>query len=224
MEKYVVVVDSAREKAYRALRSKIMNLELSPGTVISTQEVSDDLAISRTPVREAFLKLQGEHLLEISPQKPSVVSRIDLKRVRQEYFLRESLEMENMRLFASNPSDEAIKKMKAYIEDQKEALENKNYELYQELDNDFHLLPFYETGQELAATMISQMNGHYGRVRMMIRRSQEFTNDIIGEHEELLESITKGDVSTAIKLLHSHIQALQPIQDMLVQQWPEYFV
>lgn len=223
-QKYIVVVESARERAYNTLRKKIISLELPPGTMISTQEVADYMSISRTPVREAFLALQRECLLEISHQKPSMVSLIDRGRVQQEYFTRKVLEIENMRLFAANPSEEMLGKLKKNISQQKEALEHQEYERYQELDNEFHLLPFTETGQELAASIISQMNGHYNRVRMMIRRNDEISNDIIGEHEQLLESIGQRNAVRAVELLQSHIQALQPLQDRLVHQWPEYFV
>lgn len=223
-QKYVVVVESARERAYKTLRSRIVSLELSPGTLISTQDVADYLSISRTPVREAFLELQREQLLEISHQKPSMVSRIDRKRVEQEYFTRKVLEIENMRLFAQNPSAATIDKMWMNIREQEEALADRDYGQYQELDYEFHLFPFHETGQELAASIISQMNGHYNRVRMMIRRDQELSNDIIGEHKKLLASIEQKDVDRAVELLENHIHALQPLQDKLMEQWPEYFV
>lgn len=226
MEKrqYIVVVDSAREKAYRTIRNKILNLELTPGTSISMQDMSEQLDVSRTPVREAFIRLQGENLLDISPQKPSVVSRIDLKIVDQECFFREALEVENMRLFITQISDEAIGKMRENFEKQKEAVKNHKYELYQELDNKFHLYPFYSTEQELAASMLTLMNGHYDRIRMLIRRSQEISNDIIGEHERLLESIVEKDVDKTIMLLRCHIQAYRSVIDKMMQKWPDYFV
>ena len=221
---YVIKVDSAREKAYGYLRNKIMNLELSPGTMISTQNAADAIGISRTPVREAFLKLQQEQLLEISHQKPSLVSRIDLKRVRQECFVREALEAENMLVFAANPSVGAIRALERIIEEQKDALKEQDYERYQELDDRFHLLPLSETGQEMAAMVIYRMNGHYNRVRMLIRKSQDLSNDIIGEHRKLLECIKRKDADGATESLRQHIQAIQPIQDKLLKQYPDYFV
>jgi len=66
-----------------------MRLQLKPGTAMSTQEIADKLHVSKTPVREAFIRLQREGLVEIFPQKQTVVSRIDLKRTAQERFIRE---------------------------------------------------------------------------------------------------------------------------------------
>ena len=90
---YVVVVNSVREQAYQTLRNEIVSMELKPGTVISTQDTATRLNLSRTPVREAFIQLQEERLLEISPQKATVVSKIDFNRVYQEWFIREALEV-----------------------------------------------------------------------------------------------------------------------------------
>lgn len=221
---YIIVVDSAREKAYQSIRNKIVNLELPPGTSISMQDMAEQLEISRTPVREAFLRLQGEHLMEISPQKRSIVSRIDLKMVEQECFIREAFEVENMRLFVTQCTDRAIEEMRENIELQREAAKNRNYERYQELDNEFHLYPFRDTDQELAASMLTLMNGHYDRTRMLIRRSQEISNDIIGEHTMLLRSIMNRDVEKTIELLRKHIHAYQSIIDALKQKCPDYFV
>lgn len=221
---YIIVVDSAREMAYRSIRNKIVNLELPPGTPISMQDMAEQLDISRTPIREAFLKLQGEHLMEISPQKRSIVSRIDLKMVQQECFIREAFEVENMRLFVSQSSDKVVEEMRENIEMQKEAVEACDYERYQELDNEFHLYPFRDTKQELAASLFTLMNGHYDRTRMLIRRNREISNDIIGEHTMLLESIIEKDVEKTIELLRKHIHAYQSIIDAMMQKYPDYFV
>ena len=129
-----------------------------------------------------------------------------------------------MRNFVSNPSKIMVLKMQQNVEEQKEALEKQNYALYQKLDNEFHEIPFMATGQELAASLIFRMNGHYYRSRMLVRKSREVSNDIIGEHEKLLECIMQKDVERTVALLQEHIYAIQPLQELLLKQWPEYFV
>lgn len=167
---YVVVVNSVREQAYQTLRNEIVSMELKPGTVISTQDIATRLNISRTPVREAFIRLQGESLLEISPQKATVVSRIDFNRVNQERFIREALEVENMRNFARIASEETIEAMQDNIAKQYQALKADDYAKYLELDNAFHQMEFLDTKADLAASLIRQMNGHYDRVRLISSR------------------------------------------------------
>ena len=59
---YTVQVSSVQEMVYRTLRDKIVSMELKPGTTISTQEIADSMSVSRTPVREAFIRHAFENL------------------------------------------------------------------------------------------------------------------------------------------------------------------
>ena len=79
---------SVQDNVYSALRVSIINLNLAPGTAISETEVSLKFQVSRTPVREAFIRLSKEGLVEVIPQKETLVSLIDPIRVKQEFFLR----------------------------------------------------------------------------------------------------------------------------------------
>ena len=96
---YTVQVSSVQEMVYRTLRDKIICMELKPGTIISTQEIADCMSVSRTPVREAFIRLQREDLLDVTPQRSTVVSKINMSRVYQERFIREALEIEVIQKF-----------------------------------------------------------------------------------------------------------------------------
>lgn len=221
---YVVVVNSVREQAYRTLRNEIVSMELKPGTVISTQDIATRLNISRTPVREAFIRLQGESLLEITPQKATVVSKIDFNRVYQEWFIREALEVENMHGFARMASKETIRAMRKNIEDQYLALQAKDAIKYLELDNSFHQWEFVDTNADLAATIIRQMNGHYDRVRLISSREEGVADTIIREHEKLLDYISAKDVDGAVELIRKHIRELQSYHNMLIEKWGDYFM
>lgn len=221
---YVIAVNSVREIAYRTLRNEIVSMELKPGVVISTQDIANRLNISRTPVREAFIKLQGEELLEISPQKATVVSRIDVDRLYQEWFIREALEVTNMRKFATVASGDTIASMRINIQEQYQALKDKDYVKYLELDNSFHQLEFLDTGEALAASLLVQMNGHYDRVRLITASFNDRAEHIVKEHERLVDCISQRDVEGAVVLLQQHIRELQSYQNMAMKMWPEYFV
>lgn len=221
---YIVTVNSVREQAYKILRNEIVSMELEPGTVISTQDIASRLNISRTPVREAFIRLQGECLLEISPQKATVVSRIDFNRVHQEWFIREALEVQNMRSFVMMASEETIRAMKQNIEEQYLAIQAGDYVKFLELDNSFHQLEFSDTNGDLAASLIGQMNGHYDRLRLITANENGRADEIIKEHEELVQCVIRKDVDGAVGLLQQHIGELQIYQNIAMEKWPNYFV
>ncbi|UUZ94098.1 GntR family transcriptional regulator [Paenibacillus sp. P25] len=81
-----------RDYVHETLRKNIMELKLEPGRFISEKEVIEMLQVSRTPIREAFVKLSQEELIETIPQKGSFISLIDLKLVEESRFVRETLE------------------------------------------------------------------------------------------------------------------------------------
>ncbi|WP_313559779.1 GntR family transcriptional regulator [Ruminiclostridium cellobioparum] len=86
-----------KEVIYQELKNKILNLEYKPGQMISETEISDLLKVSRTPVREVFIRLSHEKLINIYPQKGTFVSLIDLSYVSESVFMRNLLENQIVR-------------------------------------------------------------------------------------------------------------------------------
>lgn len=84
--------ETVREYAYRVLYENIMSLKLPPGTAMSEQELSGILNVSRTPVREAFIRLSQKGLLEILPQRGTFVSKIHTEQLAEFRFFRVTLE------------------------------------------------------------------------------------------------------------------------------------
>ena len=85
--------ETVREYAYRVLYQNIMTLKLPPGTAMSEQELSGILKVSRTPVREAFIRLAQSGLLEVLPQRGTFVSKIHTEQLAEFRFFRVTLEL-----------------------------------------------------------------------------------------------------------------------------------
>lgn len=75
--------ESTRECVYRMLRANIMNLQHTPGSTVSETDIAESLHISRTPIREASIRLVHEKLIDVFPQKGTYVSLIDLRYVEE---------------------------------------------------------------------------------------------------------------------------------------------
>lgn len=84
--------ESNRDYALRVIRENIINLELKPGTMISEQDIANELNLSRTPVHEAMQELSTTKIIEILPQRGSYVSKIDMALVDEAVFMRSNLE------------------------------------------------------------------------------------------------------------------------------------
>ena len=220
---YTVQVSSTQEMVYRTLRDEILSMELKPGTVITTQDTATRLGVSRTPVREAFIRLQRECLLDISPQKATVVAPIDLNRVYQERFVRESLEIENLKKFIPAATETTILTMQLNVAQQIDAMREKRYEDYIELDNEFHQIAFRETGESLGLDIVRQMNGHYGRMRLLTAWEENIALNAIEEHTRFIGYIKEKDLERAQELIRTHLQNLWIVEKKLREQWSDYF-
>ena len=220
---YTVQVSSVQEMVYRTLRDKIVSMELKPGTTISTQEIADSMAVSRTPVREAFIRLQREDLLDVTPQRSTVVSKINMDRVYQERFIREALEIEVAQKFIEVATPEVLARMRRNIEKQYAAIEEQRYVDYLELDNALHQTAFTETHEDLGRSIVQQMNGHYDRIRLISAWEWQIVYTAMQEHEKYVDYIERKDALHARKLLRSHLQALRMQEEILLTNWSEYF-
>ncbi len=223
MEVGIVRKNSVQDAVYQVLRDAIMSLRLEPGTVMSTQEMANKLNVSRTPVREAFIRLQKENLVDIIPQKETIVSRIDLKRVLQERFIRESLELAVIDPFLEKCGPENLAVMKRLVEKQKEAMKaGESVELINQ-DNLMHRELFVAAGQELAWDTLQSVNGHDYRFRILSVRVENIMGEAIRQHERMISCIENRDLEGARKELAHHLRKLRYEKDKLTEVFPDYF-
>lgn len=125
--------ESVREYAYRTLRENILKLKLKPGDKISEKEISDTLSISRTPVREAFIRLSQEQLLEVLPQRGTYISKINTSQIAEFRFLRVTLEQAVMKLACEKFPPEYQQKIIDCLEEQSTCEKMKLNEVLDEL-------------------------------------------------------------------------------------------
>ncbi|NCC13626.1 MAG: GntR family transcriptional regulator, partial [Spirochaetia bacterium] len=106
-----IVRVTASEEIYQTLRSEILSLRFKPGEELNLQLLSTQLQVSRSPVRDALMRLSGDNLVDIFPQKGTRVSLINLKQVEEERFLRKSLEESAVRKFIYQSKEEHFQAM-----------------------------------------------------------------------------------------------------------------
>jgi DNA-binding GntR family transcriptional regulator len=213
----------AQDSVYASLRNSIINLNLLPGKAISEKEISLRFKLSRTPIREAFLHLSKEGLVKVIPQKETQVSRIDFNRVRQELFLRETLEAGVLGLFIEHASPARFAELEELMELQTDACNNKKYVQFLQYDNNFHKIFFVAAGQGFAWDVQENMGGHYHRVRLLSTWLNGIAKSIVSQHKSLYRALKKRDLPKARALLESHLHKLDIEEDMLKKAFPDYF-
>lgn len=214
---------SIQTLVYEELKKNIMSLRLKPGQVMSTQEMATRLEVSRTPVREAFLHLQAEGLVEMIPQRETIVSKIDLERMEQEKFIRECLELGVIDQFLEKEDRGAIHKMAGFIQIQEQCDKARDYVGFLDADDQFHKVLFDVTGQQMAWDTILQRSGHYNRLRILYIQEKTVMESSIQQHAQIVSLLEIGDRESIRKALASHIQRLDVEQSGLSAAYPDYF-
>ncbi len=215
---------SIQQIVYEELRKSILSLRLIPGTTMSTQEMAERLNVSRTPVREAFLRLQAEGLVISLPQRGTVVSRINLERVNQECFIREGLEHAVIRPFVAHCEPEVIAQLRELNERQRECYRKKEWERVFEYDSLFHQQLFETARKPMGWEIIITNNGHYDRARMLAIQGEDISGDIYREHSELTDQLEQGNIKQAQSLVYQHVYGGGKINPAfrILEKFPDY--
>lgn len=215
---------SIQDNVYSVLRDNIINLRLVPGSTISTQEISTKLQVSRTPVREAFIRLQRDGLVQMFPQRETLVSLIDMNRVQQERFMRIHLEQAALRLFFEKAMPYHLLELQSLIEKQVTACDTSDYEVFHYYDNKFHQIFFDGAGEPLVWDMISQSSTHYQRIRILSLKYHGISDDIVKGHEKILSALKAHNLELLLSLHKTHLQKLDEEEYIFFQTNPEYFL
>ncbi len=197
--------ESIQEAVYRELKRGIMTLRLEPGSTMSTQEMADRLNVSRTPVREAFLQLQQEGLVESISQRGTIVSLINTRRVNQECFVRHGLEHSVIGRFIDRSTGADFERLRRLNEEQLRYYLDRDWENTMISDQRFHRVLFEAAEEMLAWEIIATKNGHYDRARLMVIRTEDVSRAVYGQHNDLIEALEKRDEKAAQSILYNHI-------------------
>lgn len=218
---------SLNQRIYEQIRKDILTFNLKPGESVSAAKLADRYLVSRTPVREALVRLAGESMIQIYPKSKSVISRIDMKAAKQEWFIRRTLELGMVDVFFDNLSEKDIDCMAGFCEKQVHAISvertpESSYE-YLSADNDFHQVTYRVAGQNMAAGMIASMVAHYDRARLLIDLESVNQERTVSDHRKLVELAEKGDRDGYRECLSRHLGYLAEDIEQIKQKKPEYF-
>lgn len=210
------------EYVYETIKKNIVNMNITPGTRISENEVSELLNISRTPVREAFIKLSREKLVYILPQRGTYISYIDLEEVEEARFIRESLESSVIKLATEDFPSELINDLEENLSNQRKCLKQNLYGKFLEYDEEFHETIFTGCNKARTWSFIQQVNTQYKRARLLTFIADSW-HKVVDDHEALIEAIKEKDQEKGLKIIIHHVKKLLIEQVQLKEKYPQYF-
>lgn len=214
--------ETGRDYALRTIKDNIIKLELAPGSQISENELAAELQLSRTPVREALIELAKVKVVEIYPQKRSVVSLIDYELVEESRFMRNILECAVVELDCELAAPEDIMRLKENVRLQNFYLDSFYPDNLMVLDNEFHGMLFAIAKKPQVYTLMENISIHFDRVRSMALSTVKDLK-IVQDHAEIVEAIANKDPETAKERMERHLNRYKIDTAELRKEHPQYF-
>lgn len=190
---------SATDRAYEALKLEILHNRLPPGTPISHDTIATQLQISRTPVREAILRLEREGLIEIRPRQGTFVAPLDLHRIRELYAIRRLLEGEAARLATPHIPAEELDALARQLKSIKDPVAR--FDAGQQV----HLLCALHCGNRTLRHMLESMQDHFIRFRTLSRRLPIDIRNFDRQHQAILQALIDRNPKQAEAAAQAHM-------------------
>ena len=194
-----------RDVVFNTLRQAILRGELKPGERLMEIQLANKLGVSRTPIREAIRKLELEGLVLMIPRKGAEVAEITEKSLRDVLEVRRALEELAVELVCEKITDEQIQDLKGAAEDFKASLKEGDITRIAEADVKFHDVIYMATDNQKLIQLLNNLREQMYRYRVEYLKRSDFHQQLIDEHEDIIETIESGQKDRAVQVVCQHV-------------------
>lgn len=211
-----------RGQIYEGVRHAIIRGEIKPGVSLSEADIARRLSVSRQPVREAFLKLAEDGLLEVRPQRGSFVQKINIAAVMDARFVREAIEVRIVRQLSFSHDKALIRQLRKLLAAQK-AVPRNRLEDFMKLDEEFHKTLINAECKLYGWKVIEAIKIQIDRVRYLTL--QKFPQDnLVRQHTAIVDAIEQGLPDKAETEMQKHLQLILDDLPSIEKEHPDFFI
>jgi DNA-binding GntR family transcriptional regulator len=193
------------EQAYEAIRIRILDNVFPPGYQALEAELAAALGISRTPVREALIRLQKEGLVEVVPRHGMRVLPVSPADMAEIYLVLSALESAAVELVAARgPAEAELKPLIQATRDMDRALKADDLDAWAAADERFHRTLMDLAGNRMLKETVENFWDRAHRARMVTLRLRPKPVSSTREHTELVERLRAGDAQGAVEVNRAH--------------------
>lgn len=214
--------ETARDYALRVIKDNIIRVELVPGSMVSEKEISAELGLSRTPVREALIELSKSQIVEIFPQRGSMVSLIDYSLVDEAHFVRVVMEKAIVELACEMIKEEDFIGLEENLMLQEFYVDSPAPFKLLELDNEFHMKLYQICNKMQCYEMVRSMSVHFDRVRSLSLSTVK-ENRTVKDHRAIANAIKERNAEEAKRIIEKHISRYVVDEQGIYEKYPNYF-
>lgn len=212
---------SLTHQVYRLLRQLIVNLYLVPNQFLPEKDVAACLNVSKTPVREAFIRLSEEGLVNIVAKIGTYVAPIDIKRAFKGYFIRESLESACAEAIAKHGTADDFALLRSELDEQRRCIDRKDYDKFYIADNQFHAAMFLVANMLSAKRLVDTAKAEVDRIKGLksVYRFCRPEETLYNEHVAMYDAMRAGDGRRARMEIKQHLTGMsEAIQAILKEE------
>lgn len=207
---------------YRILRDRIIRNDLKPGSRISESEIASGYSLSRQPVREAFIKLAEEGLLEVRPQRGTFIRKISIAAVMDARFVREAIEADIVKLLAGEADKALGRELNRQLGEQRRAVAKGDPHRFLEYDERFHRTLAEAAGKARAWDVVEGLKSQMDRVRYLTA-VQFPIRQLVEQHAAIAQAIAEADATAAEAAMRGHLREILNDLPAIVGDKPEFF-
>ncbi|MFH1350657.1 MAG: GntR family transcriptional regulator [Pseudomonadota bacterium] len=211
------------QSAFDKLKQAILRGDIPAGSRMVESPIAKAMGISRTPVREAFLKLEREGLLMKLPRGSFVVVELTEKDIEDTFGIRAVLESYAARLATIRHREEDLSRLEKKINEFKDCLDRGKMENLPEINTEFHALLYEMSDNPMLMKIINQVGDRIYRFRKILLNSTVRAPISNEDHRKMLKAMKKRDADKVQSLVMEHVLRAQKIVLNELKKNPEAF-
>lgn len=186
---------------YLELKKRIILLEHKPGEVLREKEVMETFGVSRTPVREAFIRLEMDGLVRIIPNLGTFVADVSFQQLKDVFEIRSFLVRLTGQLAAARITDEELEAVREHIERMKAADDPKTL---MRIDGELHRIINAATKNEVLVKILGTLHDQAVRIWTFSHAENDYWSGLVEEFEAIAAALSRHDEAETARLLEQH--------------------
>lgn len=196
-------------EAYNAIKKIILKTDPADSYVFSENYFSETLNMSRTPVRAALQRLQFEGLITIIPHQGIVVREVTYEEAWQLFDLRAVIENYLIHKAVGRLNEDDFNELEKMIQDQQQAIEEKDYDAYLDLDEEFHIYMYHHYKNDEMIDIVRRYKARTYRIHYKSISAPGRAERSLKMHRQMIQLLREGKTQEMIEVLEMHRAELE---------------
>ena len=199
-------VKPLRDRIVASIRDSIIAGKIKPGERLLEPDVAKMLGVSRTPLREAFLQLEAEDFVRVTPRRGAVVSDLSVKDAEEIYVVKSALEALAARLAAALMTDDILSKLVSTNDqmEKKAKVKEPDYRALLDLNSMFHRIIVETPKNDKLMQIVGLLRNQTLRYNFIYLSVLSHLEESIAEHRQIIDALRRRDGAAVEILMKSH--------------------